>query len=691
MAASQSGRPALSPTGMQRNFSYELLKKSLEDEEIVHPLQGVSKMAKALVGSLGVYYANKGQKEEEEKQKQTMAEVMAMPEGPEKEAKAATLGPDFAKIAWSASARRQEAAAETARAEAEQERLLQEMRIMRGGGGPPSVGGIPPGGGMAPPIAPQVEPAPEPMPEPPPQTPPQTQGLEGVISQKISALAAANPTGSFASLINQWDPANGQAHVKKLVDAGFDPTTPLQQHAQNLEGAIPLIQALPRGFVASLMRVNPGQPAPGASQGPPQGQGAAMPPPGAGMPPDPSMPTGAIPGASPNVIPAQAPMQPRGQPQPARDPGAEWQARADRAEKAGRPDLVLKYEDLATKDRQAAANRPQHPERVKPVDMGDSMHLIDQTTGETMRVIPKGSKPGDPKGTFGTTPAGIAWEMWTRGEKDPAFKKTPEYRAALEILSDPTLNEGRGAFIPKPPPGTRAGSQPGQPPAPTAAPGMPYVQGSLDYPSAAGPQAAPPGAAPRPPGSAIPIPGGLPPKEPPEAFNKLNTEIRTAGAAVNNYQKILTEQGGGSWKAFMNDPRSPAAQRLNGAYETMKMTLRSEAFINTGVLQPAEAKMLDDMLLSPQTARGLYATPEAYAAKLDEIRKIIDFKLDAAHKSHSLPPPPPTERFYQPKDETRTYSGPDGSSIRWDEIQATAKNRGITPDEVVKRLGLKPR
>jgi hypothetical protein len=37
-----------------------------------------------------------------------------------------------------------------------------------------------------------------------------------------------------------------------------------------------------------------------------------------------------------------------------------------------------------------------------------------------------------------------------------------------------------------------------------------------------------------------------------------------------------------------------------------------------------------------------------------------------------------------------TYMGPDNRPISWNEIEATAKNRGITPDEVVQRLGLKP-
>lgn len=49
-------------------------------------------------------------------------------------------------------------------------------------------------------------------------------------------------------------------------------------------------------------------------------------------------------------------------------------------------------------------------------------------------------------------------------------------------------------------------------------------------------------------------------------------------------------------------------------------------------------------------------------------------------------PKPPA----QPGAKSGTYMGPDNKPISWPEIEATAKNRGITPDEVVRRLGLQP-
>jgi hypothetical protein len=128
-----------------------------------------------------------------------------------------------------------------------------------------------------------------------------------------------------------------------------------------------------------------------------------------------------------------------------------------------------------------------------------------------------------------------------------------------------------------------------------------------------------------------------PPKKDP-ALKKLETEIRAVESSIDNFQKIITDAGGGSWRAFVNDPTSAQAQTVLGAYNAMKTALRSEAFVNTGVLQPAEMKMLDDMLLSPSSVRGYLATPEGYAAMLDQIRTFVKNKMDAAGVSYGQAP-----------------------------------------------------
>jgi len=118
-----------------------------------------------------------------------------------------------------------------------------------------------------------------------------------------------------------------------------------------------------------------------------------------------------------------------------------------------------------------------------------------------------------------------------------------------------------------------------------------------------------------------------------EAVRKAEVEVGRISSAIDRFEQVFREQGGAGLGAVMNNPRDPKAQQLLGAYEAMKATLRSEAFLNTGVLQPAEAKMLDDMLLSPNSIRGAMASPEAMSARLTEFRTMINRGLEQQRAS----------------------------------------------------------
>ncbi len=135
-------------------------------------------------------------------------------------------------------------------------------------------------------------------------------------------------------------------------------------------------------------------------------------------------------------------------------------------------------------------------------------------------------------------------------------------------------------------------------------------------------------------------------KPPPEAFRKLETEARTVGGALDRFEEVVKKNGGGTFDALLNNPRSPAAQEYNAAFNVLKTALRSEAFINTGVLQPGENKMIDELLLSPQSIRGYLADPASYKAKLDEFRRFLDTKMQSSYASHDLKVPE-TLRFYR--------------------------------------------
>lgn len=136
------------------------------------------------------------------------------------------------------------------------------------------------------------------------------------------------------------------------------------------------------------------------------------------------------------------------------------------------------------------------------------------------------------------------------------------------------------------------------------------------------------------------------PQKLPEAFKKLETEVRTVGGAIDRFEQVVKKYGGGSLLAFLNDPTSKEAQEYNTAFTAMKTALRSEAFVNTGVLQPAEMAMLDKELLAPTTIRGLLSNPEAYKAKMDELRRYLDNKIQSSYKSHGQELPPDL-KFYK--------------------------------------------
>jgi hypothetical protein len=123
---------------------------------------------------------------------------------------------------------------------------------------------------------------------------------------------------------------------------------------------------------------------------------------------------------------------------------------------------------------------------------------------------------------------------------------------------------------------------------------------------------------------AVPVPGtGQQSASTAEKIRMAGVETGKITGAIDTFLGELEQQGGASWRAWANDPTSPEAQRLNAKFDVMKTMLRSEAFANTGVLQPHEAKMLEDMLLSPSTLRGLFASPEAVKARLGVIKDAL--------------------------------------------------------------------
>ena len=128
-----------------------------------------------------------------------------------------------------------------------------------------------------------------------------------------------------------------------------------------------------------------------------------------------------------------------------------------------------------------------------------------------------------------------------------------------------------------------------------------------------------------------PTPQGL------DEVRKADTDAKVITSAIDHFVDVHAATGGQSWDAYFDNPKSTQAQQLLGAFDRMKTVLRSPQYFNTGVLQPAEMRMMEQDLISPQTLRGLYATPQALASRLGEIKLAILTRQDAELRSVGRP------------------------------------------------------
>lgn len=139
----------------------------------------------------------------------------------------------------------------------------------------------------------------------------------------------------------------------------------------------------------------------------------------------------------------------------------------------------------------------------------------------------------------------------------------------------------------------------------------------------------------RPPAQPVQRPTYLPQPTPAslDKVRETTTDANVIVQNIDNYLKVLGETDGATIGAFLSNPRDPKAQKLLGAFDAMKMAMRGQSAMNTGVLQPAEMKMLQDDLVSPQTVRGFTGTPEAAGARLGQIKLSILRRADAELRS----------------------------------------------------------
>lgn len=448
-------------------------------------------------------------------------------------------------------------------------------------------------------------------------------------------------------------------------------------------GAIPIPNARP----------GEGQPTPipnyvpGTAQ-PQLAQGGAMPPNANGQG-----------DSAPPVAPPQA------------DPGAQFEAAARRAQAAGRGDIALKYIQMATQARETAAKTT-----LQHVDLGDSIGVMDPRSGQIVQRIPKGAAPGtgnvvhvdlgdsigilDPKtgsivqripkgqaggGAFpGKDQHSAALNLVIQGTKDPNFVNTPEYAAAWSTLNQPhqSFDEATQRVITIPPMNLGWAPKPGFTGQPQGAPQVPPQDGT--------PPAANPGVTS---GPAVVAPGqptatsvaGLPPKPP-------NADQAKAGGFADRMEQAdriarAADATGTSLIGNALEHFGVLGNKLQSE-DYQKYKQAKDSFINSQLRWESGAAISDaeyrraDQQYFPQPGDS----PQIIQQKAEARRAAIIAMQHSAGPGYK----PSADQSQSGPKTPQGYKGPDGRPISMQDIEATAKNRGISTDEVIKRLGLQP-
>jgi hypothetical protein len=259
-----------------------------------------------------------------------------------------------------------------------------------------------------------------------------------------------------------------------------------------------------------------------------------------------------------------------------------WEERID--ERSGLPTLY----NRATGEIKAHPNaQPRTTEQVN--EDGSTTRVLDRPGVRSARPPPTGFNAA-PGGGLDVIPRGPGDRIIEVTEKDGLGREIKRQVWASELMA---RQSGTNA------PNTGANAAPsrdGEPPAPVAGTGG---VSSVTEPPKVSPQDR-------------------------ERLGKLETESGRVLDAITNFRTISGGAGAGTaLNAFIGNTRAPEAVKLTTAYNVLKTALRSEAFLNTGVLQPAENAMIDKMLLDPTSFAGAVASAGSVEALLDQLQGFV--------------------------------------------------------------------
>ena len=232
---------------------------------------------------------------------------------------------------------------------------------------------------------------------------------------------------------------------------------------------------------------------------------------------------------------------------------------------------------------------------------------------------------------------------------------------------------------------------PGQAPQPLAGPPAAPQSGApmapAGGPAAVPAPAAPPTAAPANPG-AIPLTGtkatGQPSQTEIAKLRSARVEAEKITAAANDFKKEWEKATPAERARSLAGANTP----LNASYNNFALLAKGDALFQLGVLNGPDLDIIRRTIPDPSTWKSIMTSENDVTSSVDKVLNILNNGVSATERQLGITPPQGAQGKQTAK--PGTYMGPDNNPISWPEIEATAKNRGITTDDVVNRLGLKP-
>ena len=623
------------PFASRRAFAQKLAEQGADTSPVQSPWQGVGRLAQALAGAFGNYTADAAEKQGRDDLATKIADAGKLTDPAAKLAAYAAIDPSIG-IKYSAQSAADELKTRTQRADD-----TMTAGFLLGTGSNPTQQA---GGGVNPNNIGNVRPNGQSTGFQQPAT--LEDGIRLTVNNARAYPAAYNggqpmtltqigqrwaPKGDGANDPDQW--ARNVASI-----GGLDPNQPIDlnnpqiaaQFARGVHGAEKGANvALPVQAYHSVL-TGQGGTAPGAggvnlAQGSADGSGNPLPPQRQGA-----------------------------------DPGAQYEAAAQRAQAAGRGDIALTYIQQATAVREAAAKSEAGVSLI-PREEGGDLVFYHPRTGQPANRIVGGAKkaPGEGGAFAGPGMDAQARNALVRAAKDPVYAGSPEYAAAHSFLSQPrqSFDESRGVMVTLPPadlsafppPTFRGGQQvppQGMPQQSAAAPppGMPPAP-SPQVVSGPTMQGAPPAA---PQGGPIVTPvQGLPPKPMTEAQSKaygFSQRMATANAQLDSLAIQGTSKSGRFGEALPggigNFIQTPEYQLFEQAKRNfMNAQLRDES---GAVIGPSEFMSADKQYF-PQPGQEMNKALHAQMA--ENRRQVVEAMMVKANILK------PGERYNPPKAE----------------------------------------